>query len=74
MTSPETVRAARRCSEWWDIPWPGHGMAVLTHRHCRRLTRHPSGKCWQHLSFADRRAPLSLPAKEEAGRMEGEIS
>lgn len=41
---PEAVR----CSEAWDIPWPGHGNAVLRRHHCRNKTTHPSGKCHLH--------------------------
>lgn len=39
---------ANRCSEAWDIPWPGHGNAVLRRHHCRNKTTHPSGKCHLH--------------------------
>jgi len=44
---------AVRCSETWSVLWPGHGNAVLKHRRCRRKTRHQSGKCYQHMTYAE---------------------
>lgn len=48
-----------RCTETWDVPWPGHGMAVLEHKRCRKRTTHSSGKCYYH-------RPSALPAHPSA--------
>ncbi len=42
-----TPPKAKRCSCSWDIPWKGYA-TVLKHKHCKRKTNHPSGKCHQH--------------------------
>lgn len=47
----------KRCSETWSIAWPGHGNAVLRHVHCKKRTKHPSGKCHHHRAFELPAAP-----------------
>lgn len=43
------IQSAMRCSESWDVDWPGH-RASLYHKRCRKKTTHPSGKCHIHRS------------------------
>ncbi len=63
-----SVHPLVRCSCHWDIPWKGH-QAVLAHRHCRRKTRRPSGRCWQHDSST---LNMELSNTIKPARAEGE--
>lgn len=44
-----TQKGATRCTFRIEKEWPGHA-ALLSWRHCKNKTSHPSGKCWQHRS------------------------
>lgn len=45
---------APRCNFRQSVPWPGHGVAVLKHTHCRNRTKDPSGRCHLHRPVAAR--------------------
>lgn len=45
---------AKRCAYTWSVKDRPGARYVLYHAQCRRPTRDPSGKCWQHRGSSGR--------------------